>query len=104
MIDRGFVKWQPFNSLTPIKDTIKDIEKETNDRKPTLFPEEENMLNDILLTAYYTEDIITITYYKAGKIQNITSTIKKINPSSKTIELGCKLVLSFQQILHITSS
>lgn len=103
MIDRGFVKWQPFNSLIPLKDTIKDIEREKKCGKPTLFPEEESILNESLIDAYYAKDIITITYYEAGKIKNVTSTIKKINPNSKTIELGCRLVLSFHQIIHVSS-
>ena len=42
--------------------------------------------------------------YEAGKIKSITTTIKKINPNSKTIELGSKQILSFHQILRITSS
>lgn len=41
--------------------------------------------------------------YEAGKIKEITHFIKKINPNSKTIELGCKKVLSFNQIIHISS-
>ena len=40
MIDRGFVKWQPFNSLVPLKNTIIEIEEEKHIIRPTLFPEE----------------------------------------------------------------
>ena len=102
MIDRGFIKWQPFHSLTPLQDTIKELEEEKTVLRPTLFPEEISVLNDEVIDAYYSGDIITITYYEAGKIKQITSTIKKINPNSKTIELGCKKILSFKQILHLS--
>ena len=40
----------------------------------------------------------------AGKIRESQKTNKKIHPNSKTIELGCGKILSFRQILHITSS
>ena len=71
--------------------------------RPTLFPEEISILSEQLLDAYYSKDKITLTYYEAGKIKEITHFIKKINPNSKTIELGCKKVLSFNQIIHISS-
>lgn len=102
MIDRGFIKWQPFNSLTPLKDTFLDIEKEKIEEKPILFPEETNIISEKIIDAYYSKDVISITYYEAGKIKNINATIKKIHPSAKTIELGCKKVLFFKQILHIS--
>ena len=102
MIDRGFVKWQPFNSLTPLKDTVKELEEEKAVLRPTLFPEEISLLNDEVLDAYYSGDIILITYYEAGKIKQIRSTIKKIHPNANTIELGCKKILSFKQIIHIS--
>lgn len=103
MIDRGFVKWQPFNSLVPLKNTIEEIEEEKHITRPTLFPEEISILSEQLLDAYYSKDKITLTYYEAGKIKEITHFIKKINPNSKTIELGCHKVLSFNQIIHISS-
>ena len=103
MIDRGFVKWQPFNSITPLKDTIADIENKEKDARPVLFPEEANMISEALIDAYYSKEVISITYYEAGKINKVTTTIKKINPNTKTIELGFNKILSFKQILHITS-
>ena len=51
MIDRGFVKWQPFNSLTPLKDTIQELEEDKKVLRPTLFPEELSLLNDEILDA-----------------------------------------------------
>ena len=69
MIDRGFMKWQPFHSLTPLKDTVLDIEKQQRCTKPVLFPEEINLLNEEIMDAYYSKDFITITYYEAGKIK-----------------------------------
>lgn len=103
MIDRGFIKWQPFNSLTPLKDTIADIESEQKYGRPILFPEEANAISEALIDAYYSKEVVSITYYEAGKINTITTTVKKINPNSKTIELGFNKILSFKQILHITS-
>lgn len=102
MIDRGFVKWQPFNSITPLKDTIADIENKEKDTRPTLFPEEANVISEALIDAYYSKEVVSITYYEAGKINTITTTVKKINPNSKTIELGSSKIISFKQIVHIS--
>ena len=103
MIDRGFVKWQPFNSIPPAKDTIKAIKEKGKEERPTLFPEEVNMLIDTLMDGYYTKDKIVLTYYEAHHIKNITSTIKKIHPNSNTIELGCGKTLYFEQIIHAST-
>lgn len=103
MIDRGFVKWQPFNSITPAKDTIKAIKEEKKDVRPVLFPEEVSVLIDTLMDGYYTKDKIVLTYYESYHIKNITSTIKKIHPSSNTIELGCGKTLYFDQIIHVST-
>ena len=103
MIDRGFIKWQPFNSLTPSKETLKIIEQNKSCHKPTLFPEEIKEISDTLIDAYYMQDIREITYYEKGKITTIKSNIKKINPNSKTIELGLAKTLTFNQIIHISS-
>ena len=104
MIDRGFVKWQPFNSITPSKDTIKAIKEKEKDERPVLFPEEVSTLINTLMDGYYTKDSIHLTYYESYHIKNITSTIKKIHPSSNTIELGCGKTLYFDQIIHVSSS
>lgn len=103
MIDRGFVKWQPFNSITPSKDTIKAINEEKKDVRPVLFPEEVSTLINTLMDGYYTKDSIHLTYYESYHIKNITSTIKKIHPSSNTIELGCGKTLYFDQIIHVST-
>lgn len=103
MIDRGFIKWQPFNSLTPSKDTIIKIENKHKCSMPSLFPEETTLISENILKYYYSKEHINITYYEDGKIKNIVTIIKKINPNSNTIELGFKKILSFYQIIHITS-
>ena len=102
MIDRGFVKWQPFSSVTPLKDIAREQESEKHQEKPVLFPEEVSLLAEKIMGAYYSKDLIFTTNYEVGKIKEIRATIKKINPNSKTIELGCRKILFFKQILHIS--
>ncbi len=103
MIDRGFIKWQPFNSITPLKDTIKSIREKETWVKPTLFPEEIKVINDAIMEAYYAKNMINIVYYEENKIKKIKSFIKKINPSSKVIELGCGKKIYWKQIIHVDS-
>ena len=103
MIDRGFVKWHAFESICPNKETLQVLEENKKCKQPVLFPEEVSILTDSLMDAYYSKDVASINYYENGKIKNITSTIKKINPNSKTIELGCGKKLFWRQITHISS-
>ena len=38
--DRGFIKWQPFNSVIPNKNILDNIKNNEHISKPILFPEE----------------------------------------------------------------
>ncbi len=100
MIDRGFIKWMPFNSVIPTQELLKNDLKE--DIKPTLFPEEENILNDKIMEAYFSQNKITITFYEHNTIKKITTYITKIYPPTKTIKLTNNKIITFSQIINIT--
>ena len=85
MNDRGFIKWQPFSSVATPKELLNHKPKLIP--KPTLFPEEQEKLNNQLKDAYYSHQLITIKYYDYGTIKEVKSTISKLNYHLNTIKL-----------------
>lgn len=99
--DRGFIKWQPFNSVISNKTILNNLNNNEHSAKPILFPEEEDLLNKNILEAYYAHNLIELTIYEENKIKKYTSTIIKINTNTNTIKLKNNKIISFSQILHI---
>lgn len=99
--DRGFIKWQPFNSVVPNKEVLNNIKKQEHISKPTLFPEEIEKLNKELMDAYYSHNLIKLTIYEENKIKKYESTITKINSSNNTIHLKNNKTIYFSQIINI---
>lgn len=99
--DRGFIKWQPFNSVIPNKTILNQLtKKETND-KPILSPEQLENLNELIKEAYYSKSKIHLCFYEQNRTKTIEATITKINPDSNTIMLNNKKKISFYQIINI---
>ena len=101
MIDRGFIKWQPFNSLISGKEVLNDLTKQKLITKPVLFPEELQKLNEEIINAYYAQNIITLVIYQNNQITQIKTKIKEIYPTSNTLKLANNKVISFNQIIAI---
>ncbi len=99
--DRGFIKWQPFNSVTSSKTIFNNLNKNKHQDKPILFPEELDILNKKIIEAYYAHNTIELTIYEENKIQKYVSVITKINKNSNTLKLKNNKTISFEQILHI---
>ena len=100
MIDRGFIKWQPFNSLISNKDVLNKLDK-IEFKKPILFSETQELLNEKIIEAYYSQNTINLTFYEKNKIKQINTTIKKIDSSLNTIELSNHQKIVFNQIIDI---
>ncbi len=101
--DRGMIKWQPFDSVISSKNVINSLlhEKEKVN-KPVLSEEETEALEEKIIDAFYSQEVISLDFYKNGYIKTITGQIKKIDHISKTIYLNSTLLL-FKQILSIHS-
>ena len=99
--DRGFIKWQPFESLITTKEVLNDLKENKKIAMPTLFPEEKEHLNQLLKDAYFMHSLINITYFKDNKIKDIKTIIKNINKENETIKLEDNKILCFNQILDI---
>ena len=101
MEDRGMIKWQPFNSVTPSSTVIKSLILEKSKiPKPILSDEEKKEIEEKIIEAFYCGTDVTLHYYKNGYIKTITGKIKKIDHISKTIYLNNTIFL-FNQIISI---
>ncbi len=100
--DRGMIKWQPFNSLVNGKQVINTlIAERTKVRQPIISEEEENLLEEKIIEAYYCRNKVLITYYKDGYLLKTKASIEKIDSIYKTIYLSNQLKLLFKQIYKI---
>lgn len=100
--DRGFIKWQPFNSVVNAKEIMNNMSKKENFSKPEFFPEKEELLEKEIKEAYYSKRIIKLIFYEDNKFKMINTTIKNINTTLGTVELSNHHIISFYQIINIT--
>ncbi len=101
--DRGFIKWQPFESLVSSKQVINNLVWEKSKiAKPILSEEEIAILEEKIIDAYYSKETIMLSYYQNGFIKKIKGKIIKIDHIYKMIYLSSHLKIFFNQIIDIT--
>lgn len=101
-LDRGIIKWAPFNSVTPSKELISRLDKEKQKiNKPVLSEEQLEYLQKELFEAYNNELEPTIKYYKNGIIFNEKSKIKVLDLCHNRIILNTNKIIYFNQIIKI---
>lgn len=104
MINRGMVKWQPFDSLFPSKKTVDAIIKEREKKqKKILSIEQIEDVEEKLKEAFYDHSPITVIYYKNENYFKKKGTIIKIDSVSKKIYFEDQSYLYFKQIIRIDS-
>lgn len=101
--DRGFIKWQPFNSVATPTTLLKNNEKKVTQSKPLLFPEELEKINLEINEAYYNKSQIKIYFYEQNSIKMIETSIIKLIPNMNTIEISNHKIIHFNQIIKIIS-
>ena len=101
-IDRGIIKWAPFNSVTPSKELINRLDKEKQKiNKPILSEEQLETLQNNLFEAYNNELESIIKYYKNGIIFKEKAKIKVLDLSHNRIILNTNRIIYFNQIIKI---
>lgn len=101
MIDRGIIKWQPFNSCFSASNIINDVNKEKNKKiLPTLSEDQLNLLEEKIKDAYNLNLNIILEYFYDGSIKKIYGKIISINLLEKKICFNHKNIY-FKQILKI---
>lgn len=102
--DRGFIKWQPFNSVVPNKMILNSLNQNKKIAKPTFFPEKLEQLEELIKEAYYSKNEITITFYEQNNIKKVTTKISKIDSNQNIIYLENHKIVTFNQILNIENN
>lgn len=98
---RGIIKWRPFDSVISSNKVVKELLKERSKiRKPILSDEQENILEQKLIIAFYTNVPIKVSYFNNGKINIFEDQIKKIDSIYHKIYFR-KHILLFEQIVEI---
>lgn len=100
--DRGFIKWQPFDSVTSSKAMVKKllIEKSKVD-KPVMSDEQKEVIENKIMDAFYANMAVNVVYYRNGFMINTKNKIKKIDSIYKRIYLDNGLILYFNQIINV---
>ena len=101
MIDRGIIKWHPFDSCYSSEKILKDINNKKN-RKilPILSEDQLHNLEEKIIDAYHLNDFINIEYFYNGRIININGKISSINLQDKKIYINNNIIY-FKQIINI---
>lgn len=101
-IDRGMIKWAPFNSVISSKEIVRNIQSERNAFKMPMFSDEQKQnMEKKLIEAFYEQKKVCIEYFYADKIFKKSGTIKKIDSTFHKIYFNNQ-VLIFEQILKIS--
>ena len=100
MSDRGIKKWAPYKSLTEQDFTLKEHkEKEEKIEKPTISAEFAEEINNILVN--YSGETLRIKYFKNGKILEVVSKVKHIDPIEKKLVLFSKRAIMITDVVFI---
>lgn len=101
IIDRGIIKWQPFDSCFNSNTILKDINHLKERKKfPILSEEQLNLIEEKVWESYNLKLEVNISYYYDGNIKNITGKINGINVNEKKLYLN-NIIVYFKQILNI---
>ena len=102
MIDRGIIKWQPFDSCYSGDNILRDLSKYKNKKiLPVLSEDQLCILEEKIIDAYHLNEIINIEYFYNGKIYSINGKINAINTYDKKIYIKNQIIY-FKQIINIT--
>lgn len=101
MIDRGIIKWQPFDSCYSSQQVLKDIiSKKNNVLYPILSEDQLNIIQEKIERAYYLQDNINLDYFYNGKILSIMGKINYLDIPRKKIIINNSSI-NFRQIINI---
>ena len=99
MIDRGMIKWQPFDSCFSSRSIVKSVQEEKNKIFPPILSNEQiAFIETKIMDAYNLQSLITMTYYFNGNIIKETGKISSVHFIKKEIVLNNKFIY-FGQIV-----
>lgn len=100
-MDRGFIKWRPFDSCFSSQSVVKNIVLEKNKiNMPILSEEQINNIEKNIITSYQLKNNVKLEYYYNGEINYIEGKIDCINLQEKKICIKNKSIY-VSQIVQI---
>ena len=100
-MDRGIIKWQPFNSCFNSTLVLEDIKNSKRHLAfPTLSEDQISFLESQIKEAYNLKLNIWLSYYYDGEIKNIEGQINYIDNREKSLSINRKIIY-LKQILKI---
>lgn len=98
--DRGMMKWQAFHSVISEDEINKSIKNRCLNEKPDLSEDQINELEHLIIEAYNSKSMVTLTIY--GKINNtyISGIITKLDSPTKSVFVNNR-PYNFNDILNI---
>ena len=100
MIDRGMMKWAPFNSLLNGKDVSAVVMSREKISKPILTEESLEIINEKISEAMLYDLNVEIKYWNIDKISFINGKIIKVDVYEKNILID-KSKISFKNIIDV---
>lgn len=101
-IDRGIIKWEPFDALVGYQSLLKELKMKLNKVDKPVFSEDYlETLNNTLNIAYINDLYIEIFYYENGFIKNIVGQIKKLDYIYKRIILKERITIPVNLITNL---
>lgn len=103
MIDRGIIKWQPFDSIMASNKIKKLILMEKGQiSKPNISEDQKELIEKTILEAWHNDIKITIIYFKNSKLYKLEKRIIKIIQVNKKIVFEDYSFVYFDQILKVS--
>ncbi len=99
-IDRGLIKWMPFDALNGFTSMIQDLKKALLSTPEKILTQDQyDLLNYNLNEALHTKKEIVLVYYKQQKYVETTGSIIKVNPYNKTLLLSTKEMIPINRVI-----
>ena len=84
--DRGMRKWRPFASMPEQYIGLNKVLEGLNKvEKPILSEDQQEQINEVLLSSLQANKKVHLTYYKRGELITETCSIDSVNVHTKTI-------------------
>jgi len=99
-IDRGLMKWMPFDALNGFTSMIQDLKKNLLLTPEKILTQDQyDLLNYNLNEALHTKKEIVLVYYQHQKYVETTGSIIKVNPYTKTLLLSTKEMIPINRVI-----
>lgn len=101
-VDRGIMKWQPFDALSGFTEMIKEmINLKNKQMKPILFEDKLQELNETMALAINQNSSARFTYFEDGYLYYQIGNIVKVDLILQTILLKPKMLIPIADVIEI---